>query len=223
MARIRTIKPEFWTDGAIIRLPYETRLFFIGLWNFACDRGHVEDDPFGLKLKILPADPVDGDELVQRLVDAGRVERISAGGKGFLFIPSFTDHQRLDTRWKSRCVACTHLDSIEPAETHASSDETQTAGTETSSRRGGEGKGKEGRGGEVASDNPRPRSCSKHSHWDHEERCRACARDREAHEAEKRSVAEDARRRARRQPHACPHGFPPHEACEKCGDQWPGR
>lgn len=183
MARIRTIKPEFWTDGTIIRLPYEVRLFFIGLWNFACDRGHVEDDSFGLKLKILPADPVDGDELVQRLVDAGRIERVVAGGKQYLFIPSFTDHQRLDTRWKSRCLACAHADSHELTETHASLSETQTVGAETPRRRGGEGKGKERRGGDIASEEPPTPKCRKHDRWSHNHDCGVCGADRRAYQA----------------------------------------
>ena len=28
MARIRTIKPEFWTDEKIVQLPFEARLLF---------------------------------------------------------------------------------------------------------------------------------------------------------------------------------------------------
>ena len=39
MARIRTIKPEFWIDDVIVELPFETRLLFIGIWNFADDAG----------------------------------------------------------------------------------------------------------------------------------------------------------------------------------------
>lgn len=139
MPRIRSIKPEFWTDGAIIGLPYETRLFYIGMWNFACDRGHLSDDPFGLKLKILPADPIDGTVLVQALVDAGRVERVKLpDNRSFLSIPRFNDHQRIDTRWNSRCGLCSHLDSTNPAETHVSLHKLTP---------GGEGKGEERKGG----------------------------------------------------------------------------
>lgn len=223
MARIRTIKPEFWTDGAMIRLPMEVRLFYIGLWNFACDRGHMEDDPLGLKLKILPADPVDSDSLVQQLVDAGRLERVIVGEKPYLAIPSFADHQRVDTRWKSRCLVCAQLNSNELNETHASSDETPGIDDQIPRRKGGEGKGKEGRGGEDASASPTPRHCKKHSHWDHDERCGACMKDRQAHEAEKKQLEADARRAARRQPQFCPHGLPRYEACERCGDSWPGK
>lgn len=139
MPRIRSIKPEFWTDGAIISLPFEARLFYIGMWNFACDRGHLSDDPLGLKLKILPADIVDGSVLLDTLVTAGRVERVTLpDGRGYLSIPRFNDHQRIDTRWNSRCGLCSHLDSPNLAETHVSLHKLTP---------GGEGKGEEGKGG----------------------------------------------------------------------------
>lgn len=157
MARIRTIKPEFWTDGAMIALPFEARLFYIGMWNYACDRGHFSDDPMGLKLKILPADPVDGTVLLEQLITAGRVNRLTLpDGRAYLVIPRFTDHQRIDTRWNSRCPVCAHLDSPDLTETHASLHElipTQKEG------RGGERK--EGNGGEVADATLSP-FCPKH-------------------------------------------------------------
>ena len=40
MARIRTIKPEFWTDEKVVTLPFEARLLFIGMWNFCDDEGY---------------------------------------------------------------------------------------------------------------------------------------------------------------------------------------
>lgn len=39
MARIRSIKPEFWTDGTNKRLTDACALFFIGIWNFCDDEG----------------------------------------------------------------------------------------------------------------------------------------------------------------------------------------
>jgi len=45
MARIRTIKPEFWTDGDMFKLSRDARLFYIGLWNFCDDNGVIEHDP----------------------------------------------------------------------------------------------------------------------------------------------------------------------------------
>lgn len=44
MARIRSIKPEFWKDGKISRLTYGCMAFFIGLWNFCDDEGKCRAD-----------------------------------------------------------------------------------------------------------------------------------------------------------------------------------
>lgn len=45
MARIRTIKPEFWRSPDIMALSYFQRLLFIGLWNLADDYGRGHYDP----------------------------------------------------------------------------------------------------------------------------------------------------------------------------------
>ncbi len=175
MARIRTIKPDFWTDGKIISLPFEARLFYIGMWNFVCDRGHISDDPLGLKLKILPNDSVDGGALIDLLVSAGLVRRLEIpDGRAFLEIPRFPDHQKVDARWNSRCPACTLADSPNLTEPHPNSPQ---------EGKGRERKGKEGRGGEVASDEPPAPTCKQHPHWDHPGNCRACGADRKAHDA----------------------------------------
>jgi hypothetical protein len=124
MARMRTIKPDFWTDGAIVALSPFARLLYIGTWNFAlCDKGHVADDPMGLKLKVLPMDPVNPDELLTELIYAGRMERITLAGRSFLRIPRFGDHQRSDPRWKSRCPACALESPDELTQTHVSGGE----------------------------------------------------------------------------------------------------
>lgn len=190
MPRIRSIKPEFWTDGVMISLPFEVRLFYIGMWNFACDRGHLSDDPMGLKLKILPADTISGSDVIDMLVGAGRVERVTVDGRRYLNIPRFSDHQRIDSRWNSRCPVCARLDSSEPAQTHASIEspgqkdipETHASLRELIPGGEGEGRGGERRGGESA-DAPSP-FCSKHPKGT-EARCRACGTARMAFEAAK--------------------------------------
>lgn len=151
MARIRTVKPEFWTDGVIVDLSVWARLFYIGTWNFAlCDQGHLDDDPKSLKLKILPADAVNAIEIVDELIAAGRIVRkTTAEGRTYLHIPRLSDHQKTDARWNTRCPYCNTEGSAKPAaprqdtsslaETRASSGES----AETLPR-----KGKEGRGGE---------------------------------------------------------------------------
>jgi hypothetical protein len=108
MARIRSVKPDFWTDGNMIGLSFAARLFYIGTWNFSlCDRGHLPDDPMGLKLKILPADDVDPIALLGELLVRGRlVRRRAPDGRTYLFNPRLGEHQKTDARWTSRCPHC---------------------------------------------------------------------------------------------------------------------
>lgn len=122
MARIRTIKPDFWTDGNIVRLTPFARLLYIGLWNFTlCDHGHVADDAFKLKLQVLPSDDVDVDALLAELMDADRIQRVTdASGRTYLHVKRFEDHQKIDPRWKTRCPACAQKDSLVPVETPVS-------------------------------------------------------------------------------------------------------
>lgn len=56
MARIRTIKPEFWTSEKIVECSRDARLFFIGMWNFADDEGRLVNSAMQLKMKIFPAE-----------------------------------------------------------------------------------------------------------------------------------------------------------------------
>ncbi len=123
MARIRTIKPEFWTDGKVVKLSAFARLLFIGTWNFArCDAGHLDDDPEALKLKVLPTDKVNPEKLVQELMAAGVIERHeSEDGRRFLKIRRFTDHQKIDDRWATRCPYCSLPNSTKLTETRANS------------------------------------------------------------------------------------------------------
>lgn len=122
MARIRTLKPEFWTDGNVVRMSAHARLLYIGSWNFACDGGHLPDDAMALKLKVLPADPVDPEELLEEVIKLGRMTRRKlVDGRSYLAIPRFGDHQKVDPRWKSRCPYC--LAETGPAEPSGNPDE----------------------------------------------------------------------------------------------------
>jgi hypothetical protein len=66
MARIRSIKPEFWVDSKIASLPKATALFFIAIWNFADDDGIFETDSRSLSLRI----PIYRAQDIQKMVNA---------------------------------------------------------------------------------------------------------------------------------------------------------
>lgn len=99
MAKIRGIKPEFWTDEDIVELSLPARLLFIGLWNLACDNGHVTDKPKQIKMRLLPADDVNVDKLLDELVTKGRIER----SDGTITVRNFAKHQKPHRRWWSTC------------------------------------------------------------------------------------------------------------------------
>lgn len=96
MARIRTIKPEFWTDERIVELSPMARLFFIGMWNFADDHGGIERGARQLKMRILPGDDVEAEPLVQELLRSGMVFEYEADGAQYLNIKNFLKHQRIN-------------------------------------------------------------------------------------------------------------------------------
>lgn len=179
MARGRIIKPEFWTDGNIVSLSLPARLFYIGLWNFAlCDAGHLPDDPQGLKLKIFPADQVEAQELVDELLASGRLQRMSLpGGRSFLHIRRFSDHQKADTRWSPRCPVCQNL--AEPQPNSPEFESTQPSTPELTV----EGIKEESTGGEKsATEVAPPRRCPAHLNSTTSPACGACRDARLARE-----------------------------------------
>ncbi len=95
MTRIRTIKPEFFTDETIAQLPPLYRLAFAGLWCQADKAGRLEDRPARLKVMILPYDDVDFGDALRVLAAAKFVTRYTGpDGRGYLQIRSFEKHQR---------------------------------------------------------------------------------------------------------------------------------
>lgn len=142
MARIRSVKPEFWTDGDITDCSPWARLFFIGTWNFAlCDNGHLPDDPRRLKMQIFPADDVDAGALVEELIAAGRLVRLQIGDRSFLHIKRLADHQKTEKRWAPRCPACQASTTPDPDETPGTSPNLpETPATSDPERVGKEGR-----------------------------------------------------------------------------------
>lgn len=110
MARIRTIKPEFWKSEAIAALDMFTRLTFIGLWTYVDDNG-VGVDNYKLvaaELYGLEEDPRETRARVSRalasLHAAGRILRYTVAGKRYLSIVNWNEHQRIDRPGKPRYV-----------------------------------------------------------------------------------------------------------------------
>lgn len=93
MARIRTIKPEFFTSEDIVALTPLARLLFIATWLEADREGRLEWKPNTLKMRYLPADACSIATLCEELVGAGLVVLY---GEGLAVIPGFPKHQNIN-------------------------------------------------------------------------------------------------------------------------------
>lgn len=95
MARIRTIKPDFFTSEDIIELTPLARLLYIAIWCEADREGRLAWKPKTFKIRYLPADNCDINELCRDIVDRGLVVLY---GNGLACIPSFSKHQHINPR-----------------------------------------------------------------------------------------------------------------------------
>lgn len=99
MAKIRGFKPDLWTDDDFVEVSAFARLLWLGMWNFACDNGHLQDKSKQLKGRVLPMDDVNCAELLRELEGQGLIER--AGG--WITVPNLTHHQKPHKRWWVTC------------------------------------------------------------------------------------------------------------------------
>src|SRR5579864_4944037 len=95
MARIRTIKPEFFTSDDICALSPLARLLYVALWCEADREGRLVWSPGVLKRRYLPDDDCDIDRVAGELVQRGLVVPY---GERFALIPGFLRHQHVNVR-----------------------------------------------------------------------------------------------------------------------------
>lgn len=100
MARIRTIKPEFFRHEALQDLELANpgkypMMVFEALWGHCDSKGRFEWKPRMLKLDILPFLPFDMADTLAILENAGMLHRYSVDGKEYGSIETFEKHQRL--------------------------------------------------------------------------------------------------------------------------------
>ncbi len=99
MARIRTVKPEFWTSEQIAECSPTARLLFIGIWSFSDDRGIHPASVKRLKMEVFPSDSITDDELGAMVVEleaAGLLISYHAWGKDYWHVTGWAKHQKID-------------------------------------------------------------------------------------------------------------------------------
>lgn len=129
MARMRSIKPEFWADQDLTRLPRDVRLLYVALWNQCDEQSRMQGDPRLVKSWCFPLDDdvtaavIDG--WLDVLVAAGKVVRYEMDGSQYLHLPKLPAHQKLDPRLDSRLPA-----PPDPADLNVNTDQSVRAGVE---------------------------------------------------------------------------------------------
>lgn len=105
MARIRTIKPDFWKHEELSELPCETHLLAAALLNYADDEGYFRANPKLVKAECCPLreDSVSVHESLQKLSDAGYIRLFTGSdGKQYGHIKTFLQHQRISRPSESK-------------------------------------------------------------------------------------------------------------------------
>lgn len=111
MARIRTVKPEFWEDETIAALSRDARLLFIATFNMADDEGLLRWTPEYVKANafIYDAD-IDGEacaRLMAELSNAGLVFPYVGGQvrQVLAYVVNFRKHQKINRPQPSKLPA----------------------------------------------------------------------------------------------------------------------
>lgn len=99
--RIRSVKPEFWSDEAIADLSDGAKLVFVGTWNLADDSGLLRWKVRSIAAELFRYERPDRREkkvarALDELVEAGMLRVLECGLHAF--VPNLTKHQRIAGR-----------------------------------------------------------------------------------------------------------------------------
>jgi hypothetical protein len=99
MARIRTVKPEFWEDETIGSISRDARLLFIATWNLADDTGVLRWSAPYLKASVFmyddDLDTLNVSDLMEELAknELVRCFTVEKTGQSLAQVANFTRHQ----------------------------------------------------------------------------------------------------------------------------------
>ena len=149
MARIRTVKPEFFRHEGLYELERECgmpmRVAFAGLWTAADREGRFKWAPKTLKLDCLPFDECDFSRVLDALATRGFIVKYAIDGREFGFIPSWAEHQVINNR-ESESVLPEPTESSIESTTSTREPRVTLASVTPLVQVQGEGKGREGKG-----------------------------------------------------------------------------
>lgn len=140
MARIRTIKPEFWKHEDLSALPEITHMLAAALLNHADDEGYFNANPALVKAECLPLREysLSTQEMLNQLSNVGYIELgAGADGKRYGRVVKFDEHQRVNRPTASK-IKVIHIVWGDGLSTHGALSEDSSP-----ERKGKEGKGRE--------------------------------------------------------------------------------
>lgn len=104
MARIRSLKPSFWSSQKIGKLSRDARLLAIGLISYADDQGRFLASPSALIGHVYPNDAVTLKQVAgwrDAIAAVGLIELYAVDGFEYGRFPRWTDHQRISHPYDS--------------------------------------------------------------------------------------------------------------------------
>ena len=105
MARIRTIKPDFWRDESLSSISSEAALLAIGLLNHADDEGYFNAHPKLIESDIFPLRELSDTVtvMVSELHRIGYIDLfLGSDGKQYGHICNFAKHQVINKKYPSK-------------------------------------------------------------------------------------------------------------------------
>lgn len=100
MPRIRTVKPEHWSDKALPDVSLQAQLLWIGIWNFSDDKGLIENDPYFIKSQVFPrrkdvrVEQIE--QWIEQLIKARFLVPLTYEKVSYLVSRTFCIHQKID-------------------------------------------------------------------------------------------------------------------------------
>ena len=107
MARIRTVKPEFFSDEKIASCSFQAQLLAIAILQLADKEGKFRWIAMQVHAHAFPyREDLDINAIASELEEIGYIRTYCVDGKKYVYIPGFTDHQRItgtEAKTDSKC------------------------------------------------------------------------------------------------------------------------
>jgi hypothetical protein len=100
MARIRTVKPSFFTSETIAGLSdFRSRLGFVGLWTHCDDEGRCVDNAKLIRAAVFPLNDVsdaDVEDMLGEWEGKHLIQRYQDEGRRFIAVTNWEEHQKVN-------------------------------------------------------------------------------------------------------------------------------